>query len=388
MASSVNILGFYYANSSMHLEDIRFLCFGVGGMNGWVHIGILSALERELIRRGTTLAFQIRGASGASIGSLIAVAVVLSMSAEEIKAYFTECTEKYRHKMGTPNVVSLLTKKGLMSTDVLANVIRDLLARKFGTDMRDMTMGELHRLTQKTLFITTHNISKMRGEAISHTTHPDIPVHKAVCMSCAIPGIFEPVEHDRSLYIDSGLSNELPFEVFNNMEATLAFYLVGDHKPAEPDAITLQEFFYRITCTFGLSTEHKINQIPEHLKAHVLWLRVPNMFGKAIQGILLESDEQERLFNIGVAAGQTRLVHYEMAVLSQAATLYISSRRGLGVTLHPGPKIADVVVDGKLAAPDAPDVARKDAFQAGAAFAEGEPQGQDVLDEVNVDAAE
>ena len=43
MASSVNILGFYYANSSMHLEDIRFLCFGVGGMNGWVHIGILLA---------------------------------------------------------------------------------------------------------------------------------------------------------------------------------------------------------------------------------------------------------------------------------------------------------------------------------------------------------
>ena len=372
----------------MHLEDIRFLCFGVGGMNGWVHIGILSALERELIRRGTTMATQINGASGASIGSLIAVAVVLSMSAEEIKAYFLECTEKYRHKMGTPNVVNLLTKKGLMSTDVLANVIRDLLARKFGNDMRDMTMAELHRLTQKTLFITTHNISKMRGEAINHTTHPDIPVHKAVCMSCAIPGIFEPVEHDRSLYIDSGLSNELPFEVFNNMEATLAFYLVGDHKPAEPDAITLQEFFYRITCTFGLSTEHKINGLPEHLKSHVLWLRVPNMFGKAIQGIMLESDEQERLFNIGVAAGQTRLVHYEMAVLSQAATLYISSRRGLGVTLHPGPKISDVVVDGKFAAPDAPNVARKDAVQAGAALPENEPQKQDVLDNVNVDAAE
>ena len=374
----------------MHIDDIKYLCFGVGGMNGWVHVGILGALERELIRRGTTMATQIRGASGASIGSLLAVAVALSLSAEEIKSFLLECTERYRNRIGTMKVMNLITKKGLLPTTALASAVQDLVARKFGQEMRQMTMAELYKLTNKACYITTHNITRTRGEVISHSTFPDLPVFKAVCMSCAIPGIFEPVEHNGSLYIDSAMSNELPFEVFNDMESTLAFYLVGDLKPIEPNAMTVQDLFYRITCAFSLITEAKINALPQHLKSHVLWLRVPCLIGKALQGFMLDNAERERLVNIGQAAGQA-LVHYKMAVLSQAATLYISSRRGLGATAHAAPKVPDIVICGDPAAPDGPHVAGKDFFDPVAGpqtVLDPEPPGEGVLEQVHVDAVE
>lgn len=373
----------------MHIDAVKYLSFGTGGMNGWIHVGVLSAVEKELIKRGTTLATRIRGVSGASVGSLVAVAVALSMSSEEIKAFYLDCTERYLTKAPQMNVMDLLSKKGLHPTTVLANVVKDLLARKFGEETRDMTLGEMFKLTEKACYITAHNITKTRGEVLHHTTHPHLPVHKAVCMSCALPGIFEPVEHDGSLYIDSGLSNELPFEVFNDMESTLAIYLVGDLKHTEPSAMTLQDYFYRITCAFSLNTEAKINALPQHLKSQVLWLRVPCLFGRALKGFALADAEREKLIEIGFAAGET-LVHFKMAVLSQAATLYISSRRGLGVTVHTPPKIADVLVGGDPAAPDRLDVPGEDLAQVSAAVdvdPEPEPQRKGVLEEVYVDAA-
>ena len=114
----------------IELTDIKYLCFGVGGANGWVHVGILMALERELIRQGTTLGERIEGVSGASIGSLLALAVAMKFSATEISEFLRTSTEDYKDRFETPNILGLASSLGLMSTDVLRDLVRDLVSRK------------------------------------------------------------------------------------------------------------------------------------------------------------------------------------------------------------------------------------------------------------------
>lgn len=375
----------------IELTDIKYLCFGVGGANGWVHVGILMALERELIRQGTTLGERIEGVSGASIGSLLALAVAMKFSATEISEFLRTSVEEYKDRFETPNLLGLASSLGLMSTDVLRDLVRDLVSRKYGRDHQDMTLGELHRLTKKRLYIATHNMTKMRGEILDHVSHPDLPLHKAVCMSSAIPGIFQPVLLDNSLYVDAAMSNELPYEVFNDMDSTLAFYLAADHKAVAPGDMSVLDFFSRLMSVLSLTTEAKINALPQHIKHHVLWLRVPCLVAKALQGFLLEDEQRERLIEIGAAAGSA-LVHYKMAVLSQAAILWLSSRRGLAVPVHaPPPEVAHIGVgDGAALLDGAYVPAQHPADAAAAVFGvvEGEPLAQCQLDDVRIDPPE
>ena len=375
----------------IELTDIKYLCFGVGGVNGWVHVGILMALERELIRQGTTLADRIQGVSGASVGSLLAVAVAINFTATEIHDFLRESAVAYQDRFETPNLLELHMTKGLMSTDVLRDLVRDLLRRKFGKANQDMTLGELHRITKKRLHIATHNISKMRGEILDHVSHPTLPLPQAVCMSSAIPGVFQPVALGDSLYVDAGMSNELPYEPFNEMEATLAFYLATDHRHVEPAAMTIVEFFSRLTSGVSMKTVAKINALPQHLKHHVLWLRVPSLMSKALQGFLLDEEQRKTLVDIGAAAGSA-LVNYRVALLSQAAVLWISSRRGLAIPLHHAapPEVPDVGVGDGAGALDGADVAAEHAAEpfghpALAHVVAGEPPGERHLDQVRVD---
>lgn len=325
------------------VANIRYLCFGVGGANGWVFVGILMALESALMQQQTSLAHQIRGVAGASIGSVMALAVVLNFGAIELCELLKRCTHKYKDVVRRVNVFDIMSKKGIMSTDVIRCVVGDMIAQKLGDGCRDITMAELHARSGKDYVLTTHNVTRMRGEYIDRHTHGNLPVWKAISMSCAIPGIFHAVEHHGSLYVDAGISNGLPFECFP-LEESLVFHLSSHHEFLQADIMSVQEFFCRLTHAFDTTLFHKLDAVPKHLRHRILTLEVPCLIQSALDGFVLSDADRDRLIHAGLTAGQM-LVHYQLALVSQAAVLYLSCTRGISSQQPPAavPEELDVV---------------------------------------------
>ena len=344
----------------VRIDAVHYLCFGVGGANGWVFVGLWMAIEKEMLRRKTSLQSQIRGASGASVGSLLALAVVLNYTAIEFCEFLKRCTMKYKSKIRRINVFELASKKGILSTEVIGDVVQEMLAQKLGENHRMVNLETLYDLTHKEYVITTHNTSYERGEVIDCRSFPLLPVHKAVQMSCAIPGIFHAIEHNGCLYTDAGISNGLPFEVFP-LENSLVFNLFGHHGYAHSEDMGVPDFFCRVVHAFDVLTRNKIEAVPAHLRHHILTLDVPCLINSALQGFILTDEDRDRLIHIGLTAGLT-LFHYQTAVFSQAIVWYMAS------TANTTPKKEHVALSGDPPLADESNVPCEDTSQP---FADG-----------------
>lgn len=304
------------------IKNIQYLCFGVGGSNGWIFVGILKAIEQEMRRRDLSLHSQIRGASGASVGSLIALSVVLGYGAEELGQFARLTTERYGSLMRKINVLEMIAKGGLVSTEIIALAAQDMIAQKLGDDARGMTFKELYAATGKELVVAAYNLSYERGELLDRQSAPTMPVYRALEMSCAIPGVFQGVVYGDCVYLDAAMANPLPFEVFD-MDKSLVCNVYGHHGYARPDDMSAADRFCRVTHIYNCITREKIQRLSPAERAHVLSLEVPCLTSSILNGFSLSKEERDRLVEVGMNAGLT-LFYHQTALMSQAAALYSS----------------------------------------------------------------
>lgn len=313
--------------SRVTVESTEYLCFGSGGANGWVFVGILMALEREMERCGLTFKTQIKGASGASVGSIFALAVMLNYDAIELREMAKRCLEKYSDRLSQLNLAELRTRKGLIDTKVIGDAVSDFIEHKLGKDQRNITLGDLYKQTKKHLVIAAHNASYERGEILDYRSAPDLEVHKAIQMSCAIPVIFQIVAHNRCAYSDAAQSNSLPFEVFD-MERTLAFNVMGRHEYASPEDMSAADYFCRISHTYEAITRTKIDHLPPHLQRRIMSLYVPCVVGNVVGNMILTDESRDMLINLGLTTG-LGMFYYPTAIVSHAAIMYHNVTAGL-----------------------------------------------------------
>lgn len=302
------------------VATIQYLCFGVGGTNGWVFVGLLLALERELKQRGLGLQQQLKGASGASVGSLMALAVVLDYGAIELREFLKRATAKHRHRLLKINISDISKHKGLISTDVIEDVSRELIAQKLGEDHADITLEMLHSVTKREFIVATHNQSLMKGQLFDHRNAPDLAVSHLIAMSCAIPSLFHMVQYNGHGYSDAALSNALPFEVFP-LKHQLVFNVVGHHDPLPPSKMSWQDFLCRTTHTHSQHTLTKIAGVDAELRPRIVSIDIPCLMQFAVRGVVLTDDNRDMLIDIGLRAG-IRMLYYKIVAVAHAAAYY------------------------------------------------------------------
>ena len=76
----------------------------------------------------------------------------------------------------------------------------------------DITFKQLYEYNKIDIHIYATNINSYYLEKVdlSHTTHPDLPIIKALSMSAAYPFAFKPVCSGEDCFIDGGLLNNYP----------------------------------------------------------------------------------------------------------------------------------------------------------------------------------
>jgi len=164
------------------------LCLGGGGARGLCHIEFLKVLDQLNIRPSII--------SGSSIGAIIGAFYASGLSAVEIEDILNEIGLIELQKMLD---FSILSRSSLVKGKGVESFLKEKIpARKF-SDLK------IPLKIVATDFWRERMVVFDKGDLIS-----------AVRASMSIPAIFEPVVIDKTVLIDGGVFNNLPFDIILN----------------------------------------------------------------------------------------------------------------------------------------------------------------------------
>jgi hypothetical protein len=178
----------------------KSLCLSGGGVNGFIHIGVLDHLVRKnhLELLDTIV--------GTSIGALIGFLYFLKFSPEELFDIFTKIETSQCFNL--EYIDKLIYKYGIDSGEYYIAKIIDIIVEKGESPL--ITFQELYNKYKKRLIICGTNVSKHSPVYFSCNTFPNMKIIDAIRITTCIPFLFSPVEYKHELYVDGFLTDNYP----------------------------------------------------------------------------------------------------------------------------------------------------------------------------------
>ena len=173
-----------------------------GGIKGLMELGAI----HYFYENGLYDPEKVHTYAGASIGSVISLLLICGYAPMEI---FTRMytSEKFFDLGSGQSIWNIIEHTGLFPISVFSEKIRELIEEKMGSVP---TLGQLKKLTGKTLIAVVTNVTEMRVEYFSPENHPELSSLDAVKMSCNLPLIFQKIMYHGSYYVDGGLLDGFP----------------------------------------------------------------------------------------------------------------------------------------------------------------------------------
>jgi predicted acylesterase/phospholipase RssA len=185
---------------------IKHLVISGGGTSGLLTYGVAS----QLALKGFWHLSDIQSMYGCSIGAYLCVLFSLGYAWDWLDDYLIKRPwEKLLAASMTP-LMDIYEKKCLVKDHFFIEAIAPLLRAK---DLSEtLTLSELYAYNSIDIHLYAANINADNLEKIdlSHKTHPDLTVVKALRMTMAFPVIFEPICDASGCYIDGGIMNNFP----------------------------------------------------------------------------------------------------------------------------------------------------------------------------------
>ncbi len=188
----------------MDKDDGYGLALSGGAVLGAAHIGVLKAIEKNDIK--------IKHIAGTSIGAVVGALYAFGKSTEEI--------ENLAHSINFKALLSIsLTKLGLFSNVKIAKFIHEHIG---DVKIEDAPIP---------LRIITTDITDLEKVTITKGN-----LAQALMASCAVPGIFSPIEFDNKLLVDGGLVENAPLQTLKELgiEKTITVCLASRHMHRRP----------------------------------------------------------------------------------------------------------------------------------------------------------
>jgi NTE family protein len=196
------------------------IAFGGGGVRGFVHLGILRALEEAGIRAHVV--------TGTSVGALAATLYASGMSAGEMESLAKSAS---RYEL----LDLVFSREGVINGQAYASWIRNVTA---GRSMRELPIP---------LGVTVTDLGA--GKALLVV---DGDLGEAVQSSASVPGTVIPVQSNGQTYVDGGLLTIVPVHFVRAMGADIVIAIdiyCGKHPAPQGNAIdTLLKTFRLQSC--------------------------------------------------------------------------------------------------------------------------------------------
>ena len=188
----------------MDKDEVYGVALSGGAVLGAAHIGVLKAIEENSIKVGTV--------AGTSIGAIVAALYAFGKNVDDI--------EKIAEGINFKSLFSISpTKLGLFSNIKISNFIQEHLGK---VNIEDAPIP---------LKIIATDISTLQKVVLDRG---DLVL--ALMASCAIPGIFSPVEVGSELLVDGGLVENAPLKTLKElgMQRTITVCLASKHISKRP----------------------------------------------------------------------------------------------------------------------------------------------------------
>lgn len=188
----------------------KYLIIGPGAMAYFSFIGVLTKVDMSSIEE----------ISGASAGAILGMFLACGKTIDEIIKFSLDLNLK---ELASVNLVSLFTKYGLIAMEPIKKKLKEFIGNP--------TFREL----KKKLYVSAFCVNKSETEYFSVDTHPDMPVVDAICMSMAVPFLFECCKFGDFIYVDGGTTERLPSTAFlnKNPDEILSIKMIFDQRKTE-----------------------------------------------------------------------------------------------------------------------------------------------------------
>jgi predicted acylesterase/phospholipase RssA len=206
---------------------MKYLAVGPGSMGFFILLGAISKLKQS-----GELA-DLEEISGSSAGGLLALLFLLAKG-DTVKILDYSLTVQIKSIM-KPSIRTFLKSYGLVSVHKVRKVFSEALREFTGKD--DLTFKELFELNPIKLHLNSFCVDLMKTVYFSVDTSPDMSVLDAVCATCAMPFLFEPVKlKDGWRYADGATAETCPGGPFLSRQAdTLALVFGSQQMPEIKD---------------------------------------------------------------------------------------------------------------------------------------------------------
>jgi predicted acylesterase/phospholipase RssA len=213
-----------------------------GGVKGICHLGAID----QLVKKGLIDLKKLKNLAGTSVGSLIGCLIVLGFKIDEIWNFIVKIDFKYLFK---PNIMNFLTDYGIEDGTTITDLIEQIIFSK--TSLHNITFIQLYNITKISFHITGSCLTTKQSIVFNHTTTPDTMVSKAIRISISIPGFFTPITLNNNQYIDGGVLNNYPIDIFkDDLDRTIGIILCYDNRT---DYDCPEQYFISI---FNLFIDH------------------------------------------------------------------------------------------------------------------------------------
>jgi len=186
--------------------NIKHLVLSGGGPTGLLTYGAASYLAKKDFWSVSN----IKSIYGCSIGAYMGVVFSLGYEWDWLDDYFIKRPWDKLIASSKISLIDMFKEKGFISENFFIESIMPLFRAK---DLNEhTTLTELFAFNNIDIHFYACNINsaKVAKIDISHTTHPNLSVIKALQMSMAVPVLFKPIFQGEDCYIDGGLLNNYP----------------------------------------------------------------------------------------------------------------------------------------------------------------------------------
>ena len=183
---------------------IKHLVISGGGP---IMIQILSAIQ-ELEKNNYLNMKNIESIYGTSAGAIIAVMLSLKFDWETINDYIIKRPWQDVFPIKVQNILDAYTKKGIFDIKTVEKCFKPLFDAK---DIPiDISLKDFYDLTKIDLNIIAFEVNEYKVHELSYKNYPNLPVLKAIQMSCALPILVTPVFMDGKCFMDGGIACNYP----------------------------------------------------------------------------------------------------------------------------------------------------------------------------------
>ena len=207
-----------------------------GASKGIAALGALQALiDRKMLDK-------VKKYIGTSVGAIISYLLCIGYSPIELIVSLRNST--IFDELNVFNIGNLTKGDGVTKWSIINVFLEKLTLEKVGYLL---TLKDIYEKYEKELICCTYNQTLRKKEYMSYKNNPNLPCLIALRMSSNLPFIFDRFKYMNNYYIDGGIVDNLPLDLLNKEEKTIAIYLKNKKKKKDEE-FKILEYIYDIIC--------------------------------------------------------------------------------------------------------------------------------------------